>query len=53
MKKKKKTFGNINTCSKCGKETAIFVVSQWFWGLFSKIYCIPCINKKFAKENDK
>lgn len=41
---------NIEKCASCGKETGMFMVSRWLWGLIERIHCIECVNKKMARK---
>lgn len=52
MKRKRipKRIPYINRCHSCGKETGLFMVSEWFWGLIKRVHCIKCVNKKMAKK---
>jgi len=40
----------INKCHSCGKETGMFMISEWFFGLIKRIHCIECVNKKLARK---
>ena len=51
--RKKKMIPNINKCASCGKETGMFMISVWFFGLITRVHCIECVNKKMAKKSAK
>ncbi len=50
MNRKKKMIPYINKCHSCGKETGMFMISEWFFGLIKRVHCIECVNKKMAKK---
>ena len=46
---KKKRIPDTNKCHSCGKETGMFMISQWLFGLIKRVHCMECINKKLNK----
>ena len=53
LSRKKKMIPYINKCSSCGKETGMFMISQWFWGLIKRVHCMEGVNKKYEKGQKK
>jgi len=49
--RKKKRVPNVNKCHSCGKETGMFMISEWFFGLIKRVHCVECVNKKLAKKH--
>lgn len=49
----KKTISHINKCHSCGRETGLFIISEWFGGLIKRINCIECYNNKVARLKEK
>ena len=44
--KKPKMLPYFHTCHKCKKETGLYVIREWYFGLLKRVICIDCINKK-------
>lgn len=40
----------LNRCHSCGKETGMFMVSEWFFGLIKRIHCVECVCKKLERK---
>ena len=49
--KKKIKITNITKCYSCGKETGMFMISKWFFGLIKRVHCVECVYKKLAKKH--
>ena len=47
---KNKRYPHVNRCRSCGKETGMFMISQWFFGLIKRIHCVECVNKKLERR---
>ena len=47
---KNKRDTHVNRCRSCGKETGMFMISQWLFGLIKRVHCMECVNKKLRRK---
>lgn len=51
MNRIKKGIPYKSKCHSCGKETSMFMISEWFFGLIKRVHCVECVYNKRVRKN--